>query len=225
MRRLLVVLNLSGPRQGVCCAPSVVEPVLESAQRNILTRAPFRETQCNAIERQTTIALFVQRLLFWRSPPAVLRCVRAIVVDTVKARARRSLTHVREEVLKRGPSLADFYPSSTVPAKPSVGRVLATLPRLVLARLPLAVCSRLVEFPASARVRFTSAESIASCLDNGSAVADAKPFPSMLDFAGLTDDREPIKALPGKIDKRRHAAVTLPLGGDGHGGNMIRCAQ
>ena len=67
----------------------------------------------------------VRDLFLGSCPPAIIGAVPDVVVDAFDGRARRSLTHVREEVAEVIPPLTDCYASRPVVLPMSAGRLSA----------------------------------------------------------------------------------------------------
>jgi hypothetical protein len=66
-------------------------------------------------------------LLFRGGPPAIVRGIRSIIVNSIKRKPRRAATHIGEEVLIRVPTLTDCNSSAAVSIICGIFKVKAAL--------------------------------------------------------------------------------------------------
>ena len=93
--------------------PQVLSHIQRPGLQPNLSR-PVYDTQRFAIHCKHHVVALVSVLSFPVSPPAVRRLIVSVAVDPIKRKPGRDFTHVREEVNKASPTLANPYPAATI---------------------------------------------------------------------------------------------------------------
>lgn len=165
--------------QGFLHRPLVnVQAFPEDVSRQSGVRGPLKDGSSLPVVSDVDISSGVVGLRFPAGPSTVAGFVVAGVVDPVETHALRALAHVGQERFKRvDPSLANDYPSPTVPLIViKGGRVAPRLhghPAIVRARLGESVGARSgllhISMKAPARSGLPAGECVNVCIESGAA--------------------------------------------------------
>lgn len=112
--------------EGLRLGHSPLDPVVERGVVHGSFGEPRLEVLCHTVDGDVSGARTVSALLDRGSPSAVLRRVRAVVVDAIKGvLAGWATPHVSKKAFVRGPSFTHKNPASTVSGKRLVSWILA----------------------------------------------------------------------------------------------------
>ena len=227
----IVPIRESRHREGdrLLGAPSVGDSVRDSVGGDAALLAPFRNCQGPAVECHSAISSPVHALLPARRPSAILRRVRAVIVDPVETMLRRrTRAHV---AIKRGeplpPFLAHPNPARPVIREASRVRVMAAIPR----RLPRPVFRaagesefrHALETETPARGRVSAPESVGRDEGDRPAIARAGPEAILPPVSVESFRDEAAESDAGKVYRFHDPNISrFPLGGlDGRPGLRI----
>lgn len=91
---------------------------------DIMNFAPLSNGFCLAFMGNESVSSTISRLLFRRSPAAILRRVISPVLSAIKSFSLWALTHVSEKVLKRVPSFTESYTLAPVVRESIIVRII-----------------------------------------------------------------------------------------------------
>lgn len=178
--------------------------------------SPVRNTLGYATERQQMIATGIARLLYPRSPSAVLSRISLRVINTFDGVFTRwSRTHVLKEHRKRLPFVTDPDPATSVVAVVLVGWVLAArshlLPHDIFRTRPFAVCS-----VTATNTPFASPTTKFSSADDRQRTAITHAVPVSATLAGLREgcDGPVTKSQSSQVCRFGEVCVRLELSHD-----------
>lgn len=202
---------MNGLSQCALNSPSILEAIVKRGFRHAGTPYPSGNRKRFAAECQWFGRRLVGALFKAGGPPAILRFVVSVVVDSVEAmRWCRSLSHVSKEVFKAVlPAVADGNSSTAVPSKACVLLVRAPLshhlPDIELRSAGSTVAGNRLQLKAPTGSGGTYSERLPKHHSLAAALASAQPFwllPGTV--PGANKHSQATEFLARKVHERRH---------------------